>query len=130
MIENDLQLRISKTRLREFGAVLVALEQDPLNEAAKTVRRDALHSLIQELEEDIQAFEHLRGSHTEILNLDELEGLPQQLIRARVSAGLTQAALAKRLGLKTQQIQRYETSGYASASLTRVIEIARVLQNA
>jgi ribosome-binding protein aMBF1 (putative translation factor) len=130
MIENNLQLRISKTRLREFGTVLAALEQDDLPEMAKTVRRSALSSLMQELEEDIQAFEQLRGSHTEILNLDELEELPQQLIRARVSAGLTQAALAQRVGLKTQQIQRYETSQYASASLTRVIEIARAIRSA
>jgi ribosome-binding protein aMBF1 (putative translation factor) len=129
MIENDLQLRVSKTKLKEFSTALENLEQDDLPEMAKTVRRNALQSLMTELEEDIRDFEHLRGSQTEILNVGNLEELPKQLIRARVSAGLTQAALAKRLGLKTQQIQRYETSQYASASLTRVIEIARAIQN-
>jgi HTH-type transcriptional regulator / antitoxin HigA len=35
--------------------------------------------------------------------------------------------LADRLGLKEQQIQRYEATDYASASLARVIEISEAL---
>jgi hypothetical protein len=35
--------------------------------------------------------------------------------------------LAERLGLKEQQIQRYEATNYASASLSRVQQVARAL---
>jgi hypothetical protein len=35
--------------------------------------------------------------------------------------------LDERLGLKEQQIQRYEAKNYETASLKRVIEIARAL---
>ena len=38
-----------------------------------------------------------------------------------------QKSLAGRLGLKEQQIQRYEASEYASASLARVRSVAEVL---
>jgi ribosome-binding protein aMBF1 (putative translation factor) len=130
MIENDLQLRVSKTKLAEFKTTLQTLEQDQLPKKAKTVRRNATLSLISELEEDIQTFEHLRGSNTEILNIHDLEELPNQLIQARVARGFTQAELAAKLKMKPQQIQRYEASKYASASLSRVLEVARVLQNA
>jgi transcriptional regulator with XRE-family HTH domain len=49
------------------------------------------------------------------------------LIRARISAGLSQRELAARLGLKEQQIQRYEATNYETASLRRVLEIAAAL---
>jgi DNA-binding XRE family transcriptional regulator len=130
MIENDLQLRVTKTKLAEFKNTLQNLEHDKLDLSAKSVRRNAVLSLIAELEEDIQAFEHLRGSQVDILNLGNLEELPNQLIQARVARGFTQAQLAAKLKMKPQQIQRYEASKYASASLARVLEVARVLQNA
>ncbi|MDX2031461.1 MAG: helix-turn-helix transcriptional regulator [Blastocatellia bacterium] len=63
-------------------------------------------------------------------NLKSLNALPTELIRARVSAGLTQMELARRLGLKTQQIQKYEQHGYAMTSFSRLLEIAGVLEKA
>jgi ribosome-binding protein aMBF1 (putative translation factor) len=62
-----------------------------------------------------------------ILELDSLEGLPKVLIQARIAAGLTQEDLAARLGVKPQQIQRYEASDYQTASFARLREIARLL---
>ena len=41
--------------------------------------------------------------------------------------GFSQKDLAQRLGLKEQQIQRYEATGYASASLARIQEIIEAL---
>ena len=63
-----------------------------------------------------------------ILELDSLEGLPKVLIQARIVAGLTQEDLAARLGVKQQQIQRYEASDYQTASFARLREIARLLR--
>ena len=54
--------------------------------------------------------------------------LPKSLIRTRIAKGLTQKDLAERMGLKEQQIQRYEASGYESASLARITEIAWALE--
>ena len=59
-----------------------------------------------------------------------LEALGEDLIKARIAAGMSQASLAKSLRLKPQRIQRYEASKYASASLTRVLQVARLLRNA
>ena len=44
--------------------------------------------------------------------------------QGRIAAGLSQKELAERLGLKEQQIQRYEATNDASTSLTRVCEFA------
>jgi len=61
------------------------------------------------------------------LEMDSIDALPAILIRARIAAGLTQEDLAARVGVKAQQIQRYEASDYQSASFARIREIARVL---
>ncbi len=52
---------------------------------------------------------------------------PRALIEARIAAGLSQKELAKRLGLKEQPIQRDDATDDASASLTRVCDVARSL---
>jgi predicted nucleotidyltransferase/DNA-binding XRE family transcriptional regulator len=49
------------------------------------------------------------------------------LIEARRASGLTQAGLAERLGVKRQQVQRWESRGYRSASLERVSQVAAAL---
>jgi len=59
--------------------------------------------------------------------LASLDELPRTLIRARIAAGLTQEELAARLGLKPQQIQRYEATDYHSASMQRMSEVLRAL---
>ena len=62
--------------------------------------------------------------------MDELSGvaeLPTVLIKARIAQGLSQKDLAERLGLQEQQIQRYEATEYASASLTRIKEVVSAL---
>jgi len=49
---------------------------------------------------------------------------------ARIAAGLTQGALAEQLGLKRQQVQRYEASEYATASLATIRQIAQTIESA
>ena len=48
-------------------------------------------------------------------------------MQARIAAGLNQKDLADRLGLKEQQVQRYEATGYQSASLARLREVVDAL---
>jgi HTH-type transcriptional regulator/antitoxin HigA len=49
------------------------------------------------------------------------------LIQARIARGLTQKELTQKMGLKEQQIQRYEASSYAKASLARINQIIKFL---
>lgn len=56
-----------------------------------------------------------------------LEALGLLLIQIRIAKHLTQAELAARLDLHEQMIQRYEQTQYRSASLDRLIQVARAL---
>jgi HTH-type transcriptional regulator/antitoxin HigA len=49
------------------------------------------------------------------------------LIKARIAWAWTQRCLAERLGVAEQQIRRYESTGYRSASLTRICNVAEAL---
>ena len=53
--------------------------------------------------------------------------LPECLAEERKKLGLTQKKLAERLGLKEQQIQRYEATQYQSASLKRIVEVVEAM---
>lgn len=126
MIQNELQYRVAKARMNGFVDTRNQLDSETLPKRARAVRTAALDSLIEELQTDLTAFEMLRD-RSEIPDFTDLEHLADDLIRARIAAGLTHAGLAERLGMKPQQIQRYESTRYASASLSRVLEVARAI---
>lgn len=132
MITNERQFRISKTQLEKLRG---AAEEFNFDEAVKRcgspilaqAERDALKSQIEELVEEVQEYEALRSGAVGVLRAHSLAELPQILIKARIAQGLSQRDLAGRIGLKEQQIQRYESEDYATANLQRLGEIAEAL---
>lgn len=132
MITNDRQYRISRAQLLRLKSATVAFN---ITEASKRIgsevlakaELDALKSEIEVLSEQIREYEALKSGAVSVLKAQNLEELPIMLIRARIAQGLTQRQLADKLGLKEQQIQKYESEEYASASLRRLVEIARAL---
>ncbi len=111
---------------------MLALEQyQPsagLHPKLAVAQRAAFQGQIDTLKAELEEFEQLKTQELRI-NTAPLEQIADDLIRARVASGYTQAQLAAKLRMKPQQIQRYEASKYASASLARVLEVARVLQS-
>ena len=132
MIKNERQHRITKAQAERFRATLneLAATPRPKNVHPKLweAQKAGLKSQLQDLEAELQEYETLKTGGPKILELDSLEGLPKVLIQARIVAGLTQEDLAARLGVKPQQIQRYEASDYQTASFARLREIARLLR--
>jgi transcriptional regulator with XRE-family HTH domain len=61
------------------------------------------------------------------VTVGSLDGLAYALIQARIAAGLTQE-LAQKLGLKKQQVQRYEATKYATANLERLQAVTMALE--
>ncbi len=79
------------------------------------------------MQKQIDTYERLHAGKTKGLVLEAVEDLPKTLIRARIAAGMTQEGLAHKLGVKTQQIQRYEATEYESASFARIRKVVRAL---
>lgn len=130
MIKNERQYRITKAQIEKFEASLTGLathgdaEIHPLLREAEA---SAIRSQLENLQREVADYEALLAGEHPVLSLDSFDALPQALIQARIAAGLSQRDLAERLSLKEQQIQRYEATDYASASLERVQDVVRAL---
>ena len=128
MITNGRQYRITKAEISKFEeAVAAARETDPspgVDPQIHMAMGDALASQLDELKEDVLQYENLRAGGIRQRVFRSLLELPQALIEARIVAHLSQRELAERLDLHEQQIQKYEATGYAGASLERIQEVA------
>ena len=133
MIANETQYRLTRTQVARFEQALADLDRrSPDNTGVvhpllRKAERDALESQLESLRSEVAEYESLRSGGRVSFSAESFEELPRVLIQARIAAGLTQKQLAGRLGLKEQQIQRYEATGYASASLARVTQVIQAL---
>jgi ribosome-binding protein aMBF1 (putative translation factor) len=130
MIKNERQYRMTKAHAEKFMQTLHELattRKRGVHPVLHKAQIDALKSQLGDLQRELAEYETLRSGKRKIVALESLEELPKTLIQARIAAGLSQEELAAKLGLKPQQIQRYEATEYQSASLERVNEVARVL---
>jgi transcriptional regulator with XRE-family HTH domain len=86
-----------------------------------------MESQLADLQAEIAEYDRLKSTDLSVISINSFDELADGLIKARIAGGLSQRALADRLGLKEQQIQRYEAERYASASYQRLREIAGAL---
>jgi ribosome-binding protein aMBF1 (putative translation factor) len=129
VIANDLQYRVTQRAAHDFEESLARIDTDAKDRPAwiQKAMREAIMSQLADLQSELAEYDALRAGQVRVLELDSLVELPDALIRARIAAGMTQKELAGRLGLREQQIQRYEARRYAGASLERVQAVADAL---
>lgn len=127
MIKNQQEYEYSQECARKFAYSLRMLEQD--EELKKKdpqgwqLSWDVKQSHLMALSAEIAEYDRLTShdSHTPIvLTLDDIDDLPQILIRARMAAKLSQKELADLAGLTEEQIKRYEDNDYEDASFLDV----------
>jgi ribosome-binding protein aMBF1 (putative translation factor) len=130
MIKNERQYRITKAQADKFEGAIAearAARTSGIHPVLQKAQVDGMRSQLADLRRDLSEYEALRSGACRTIKMRKLEDLPKSLIQARIAAGLSQEELAGRLGLKPQQIQRYEATDYRAASLERINEVVRVL---
>jgi len=132
MIKNERQYRVTQTQAKKFEQALALLDKtldkrEEVHPLLWKVQRDALQSQLSDLREELEEYEALKSGKRAVIELESLQELPLALIKARIAAGLSQKELGERLGLKEQQIQRYEDTEYSSASFARLVEVSQAL---
>jgi HTH-type transcriptional regulator / antitoxin HipB len=129
MIQNEHQYKVTQTKLRELEQSLIDLDinSSNLSERLLQAEKKGVQVLIDRLCAEIVEYDNLKQQRTPI-QIHSLDELAIGLIKARISAGMTQKELAAKIGVQEQQIQRYEENQYASASLARLTEVARALE--
>jgi transcriptional regulator with XRE-family HTH domain/Zn-dependent peptidase ImmA (M78 family) len=131
MITNQRQYKITCSEADRFRKAIGDLAKAPapadVHPRLLQAEREAMESQLAELQAEIAEYDRLKSADLSIISINSFDELADGLIKARIAGGLSQKALADRLGLKEQQIQRYEAERYASASYQRLREIADAL---
>lgn len=131
MIRNEKQYKITRAHLKKFEEALLERQAISAPEGVEAgmweLEQDALKSQIEDLRQEVLAYEKLKAGEVEELELSSLADLANSLIQARIAQGLTQKELAEKLQVKEQQVQKDEANQYETASLSRLRHIAEVL---
>lgn len=131
MITNERQYKITRSEADRFrkaiGDLAKAPPRDSVHPRLAEAEREAMESQLEDLQAELSEYDHLRDADLSMISVNSFDDLADGLIKARIASNLSQKALAERLGLKEQQIQRYEAERYASASYQRLREIAGAL---
>ncbi len=105
-----------------FEPIIAGLPPQVVNGYRKAIKAEKV-----ELEALVAAYEAAKVGDFEELKRRAKNDPGLSLIVARIARNLTQKELARKLGLKEQQIQRYEADRYASISLANFRRVARFL---
>jgi transcriptional regulator with XRE-family HTH domain len=132
MITNERQYKITRTEAEKFRHAIAEMNagsgaREGVHPRLVQAEREALESQLGDLEREIAEYEQLKTAAAPMISLDSFDDLAEGLIKARIAAGISQKELADRLGLKEQQVQRYEAERYASASYQRLRDIAAAI---
>jgi len=130
VITNEVQYRATKAHLRQFEEAHANLEAKlSKTEASKLARLelDAVGAQADDLRAEINEYEQLRSGAVSSFEASSLAEVATLLVKARIARGWTQGQLADALGTAEQQVQRYESTAYRSASLARICDVAAAL---
>jgi hypothetical protein len=109
MIRNEREYRASLAHRRRLLAARAAHEAAPQADAeAQVVLLAGVAELLGDVEAELAEYEQLRRGVVTALEVVDLAALPDALVRARIAAGLSQRALAARLGVSEEQVRKDE----------------------
>jgi ribosome-binding protein aMBF1 (putative translation factor) len=111
------QNRLADHRARLKGA---GLSDDEVKRVT-----DPMESFHLQLSEEVESFERLKRGEFE--DLENLGGLGHLMISLRISQGISQRELAKRLGVHESQVSRDERNEYFGITLDRAIKVLDAL---
>lgn len=134
MIKDQLQYEYSQEWVEKFKKTMAAMERDEEAKRKDFLKWDAGRGAIQchldQLHEEIAEYERLincdKSKPIEIV-VENLNKLPDALIKARIAAKISEKELAEMLGIDEQRIKDHEDKSYQNASFLELLEISFVL---
>jgi hypothetical protein len=131
VIKNEKQYRITKAQVRRFQDAIAELaSQDrPSNIGVRlweAQREAAPEPRWTNCESRWKPTSGSTGAGAKAWS-SRLSGLTQSPDPRAHSGGMTQEGLAHRLGVKPQQVRRYEATEYESASFARILKVVQAL---
>jgi transcriptional regulator with XRE-family HTH domain len=129
MIKNQKQASITRNKLAQLykSRSVYETKKNEIHPIEFELGICSINGLIQDLENQIQIYESLIKGNFNSIEPRGIMDIPDALIGSRLAQKISQKELAEILGIKEQQVQRYEATDFESASFSRVVEFAHAL---
>ena len=86
-------------------------------------RQTELTNMQKQMEDEIKVYDLLKTEIPSALEERSIEDLPKLLIEFKILSGLTQKEFSRKIGMKEQQLQRYEADNFSSISFKNLLKI-------
>jgi len=130
MIKNSKQAAITRTKLEQLKLDLTAYQQTQetlLHPVRYKLGLKAFEGMINDLSEQLAQYERVTRNPVNQFAGFKAPQLTDLLTQVRLAKDMSQKALAEKIGVQEQQIQRYEQDDYAKASWNRIVEVYHAL---
>jgi DNA-binding XRE family transcriptional regulator len=129
MIKNEKQLKISKKKLVELGQKLVDTKATKeLSTLKKKMIAASLENLTAQLRAEIEEYESISNGQSISFADRELADLPKLIMAYKIQNKLTQKTFSKQLGIKEQQLQRYESDDFSKMSFQNMLNLLQKIK--
>lgn len=129
MIKNEKQYKITRNKLAEIQLEIVRIkgsydEELPAEEQLIMV---SLNVMKKQMEEEIVAYDLLKKKSARNLKARRISDLPSVIIEYKIHSGMTQKEFSQKIGMKEQQLQRYEAEDFRSISFKNLLKILQAI---
>lgn len=128
MIKNEKQYKITKKKLLgiydEIKQIHSTNEHLPAKERLILV---SLKTMQDQLEIEIATYDLLKAKASPLLEERSIDDLPNLLIEFKIQSGMTQKEFSEKVGMKEQQLQRYEAENFKSISFKNLLKILHAI---
>ncbi len=128
MIKNEKQYKISKKLLIEVVEEINKVKTEKDQNIKRRLVAGSLTDFKEDIEEEIRDYEKLKNSKSTVLKERNIQDLPSLIIEYKIANHLTHKEFAKILGLKEQQLQRYESESFKTVSFQNLMKFLNLLQ--
>ena len=129
MIKNEKQYKIAKNKLAEIRQEIVCIKAayDEGLPAEEELILLSLNMMKNQMEDEIAAYDLLKKKKSGLLKSRKISDLPSVIIEYKIHSGMTQKEFSQKIGMKEQQLQRYEAEDFQSISFKNLMKILEAI---
>lgn len=128
MIINEKQYMVSKSKVAKCNEAIDRINsRKDKSPYMKQILATSLEMFRDDILQEIREYETLKKNKQAYLKERLISDLPGMLTEYKIKAGLTQKEFAQKLGIKEQQLQRYEANSFTNVTFNSLIKYFNLL---
>jgi HTH-type transcriptional regulator/antitoxin HigA len=84
--------------------------------------------MIRQLEDELREYDEIKSGGLTLPNVERLDQIAPIIAKMRISKGVSQTELARRLGVSKQVISHYEETEYQTVAIFRLQQILDAME--